>query len=270
MAVPLTLSSVPAQTPYIQYVASTLQTIFPYPFEITQDSDLVVLLNGVAQPTDGGYTVSGQGTTVGGNVTFAPGLTAGTIVTFYRNVQIFSITQLSQNGTFFSSNFNNELNRIYLIMQQLQQSLLPGGNQAYALMIPNSNNPAPTTLLTKANYANKYLSFDSNGNPQPAILTSSGALTLSLVASLTGPQTPAEGSLGVIPAAEEYGEGDIRRYGATIASTDNHAAINTALLVSSAGGSAAFVPGGQWAITTTITVPVYSSMYGSGNASKIM
>ena len=54
MAVPLTLSSVPAQTPYVQYVSSAGQTVFPYPFEITQDSDLVVLINGVQQAIIGG------------------------------------------------------------------------------------------------------------------------------------------------------------------------------------------------------------------------
>ena len=219
MGVPLTLSSVPAQTPYVQYVSSAGQTVFPYPFEITQDSDLVVLLNAIAQPTDGGYTVSGQGTNVGGNVTFTVGLTAGTIVTLYRNISIQRITQLSQNGTFFSANFNNEFNKIYLIMQQLQQSLLPGGNQAFALMVPNSNNPQPTTLLTPAAYANKYLSFDANGNPQPTVLTSVGSLTAAIIAGLINgsPQTLAiyptvTGETGV--TAPQYPYGNLLRFGA--------------------------------------------------------
>lgn len=69
MAVSLTLSSVPAQTPYVQYVSGASQTVFPYPFEITQDSDLVCVINGVAQPTDAGYTLTGQGATNGGNLT---------------------------------------------------------------------------------------------------------------------------------------------------------------------------------------------------------
>ena len=233
MAVPLTLSSVPAQTPYVQYVSGVSQTVFPYPFEITQDSDLVCLINGVAQATDSGYTLSGQGTTGGGNLTFTVGQTAGTIITLYRNISIARITQLSQNGTFFSSNFNNEFNRIYLIMQQLQNSLLPGGNQAYALMIPNSNNPAPTTLLTPASYANKYLSFDANGNPTPAVLTSSGSVTQALVAGLLYPQTAAETAAGVTPTYLQYRELDVLRYGAdpsgvNDSSTAFQAALNVA------------------------------------------
>src|SRR5271166_1485362 len=102
MAVPLTLSSVPAQTPYVQYVATSSQTVFPYPFEITQDSDLVCLINGVAQATDTGYTLTGQGAVGGGNLTFSVGQTAGTIVTLYRNISIARISQIAQGGGFFS------------------------------------------------------------------------------------------------------------------------------------------------------------------------
>jgi hypothetical protein len=230
MAVPLTLSSVPAQTPYAQYIATASQTVFPYPFEITQDSDLVVLLNGAQQGTDSGYTLTGQGTTGGGNVVFTTGLAAGTVVTFYRNISIARVTQLSQNGTFFSANFNNEFNRIYLIMQQLQQSLLPGGNQAYALMIPNSNNPAPTTLLTPGAYANKILTFDANGNPQPATLISSvTALTAAVIGSLTGPPTAAEIASGVTVTAQQYPVNNFLRYG-IVPNSVGAAATNTAIL----------------------------------------
>ncbi len=157
MAVPLTLSSVPAQTPYVQYVSGSGQTVFSYPFEITQDSDLVCLINGVQQATDSGYTLSGQGTTGGGNLTFTVGQTAGTIITLYRNISIARITQLSQNGTFFSSNFNNEFNRIYLIMQQLQESI------AYCLQVPISNSPAPNPLLVGSNVL---VGLDAFGNPK--------------------------------------------------------------------------------------------------------
>lgn len=239
MAVPLTLSSVPAQTPYVQYVSGASQTVFPYPFEITQDSDLVCLINGAAQPTDGGYTLSGQGTTGGGNLTFLIGQTAGTIITLYRNISIARITQLAQNGTFFAANFNNEFNRIYLILQQLNQSLLPGGNSAFALMIPNSNTPAPATLLTAAAYANKYLSFDANGNPQPAALTSSGAITTSILAPfLNLAQSAAEVSAGVVPSNLQYPVGYVDRYGTntTPGTTDMTSAFNSAILVASKMG----------------------------------
>ncbi len=287
MAVPLTLSSVPAQTPYVQYVATASQTVFPYPFEITQDSDLVCLINGVAQPTDGGYTLTGQGATGGGNLTFTLGQTVGAIITLYRNITIARITQLSQNGTFFSANFNDEFNRIYLIMQQLQQSLLPGGNQAYALMIPNSNNPAPTTLLTPSNYANKYLSFDTNGNPVPALLTSSGSITAALIASLLYPTqasgpltqgviggifqpiTPAETTAGVMPVNYFYPPGCVDRYATNTVpgTTDMTAAWNAAV-------ATAMVQGGEVTYGYTklysVTAPVNATFAGAGGVPGIV
>ena len=206
MAVPLTLLSVPAQTPYIQYVATSSQTVFPYPFEITQDSDLVCLINGVEQATDSGYTLSGQGATGGGNLTFTLGQTAGTIITLYRDISISRITQLAQNGTFFSSNFNNEYNRIYLIMQQLEQSI------GFCLQVPNTNNPAPVTTLTPAAYANKYLSFDQYGNPQPAALTSSGTVTAALVGGFIYPISAAETAASITPTNYTYPWGAVDRY----------------------------------------------------------
>ena len=237
MAVPLTVASVPAQTPYIQYVSAASQTVFPYPFEITQDSDLVCLINGVAQATDSGYTLSGQGATGGGNLTFTLGQAAGTIITLYRDISIARITQLAQNGTFFSSNFNNEYNRIYLIMQQLEQSI------AQCLQIPNTNNPQLTSyVLTPAAYANKYLSFDSNGNPTPALLTSSGTITGALINPLIYGQTAQELTAGYTPSSTAIPvEYDIERFGgtpgiSTAAINANNAAMTAAIaLVTNSG-----------------------------------
>jgi hypothetical protein len=257
MAVPLTLSSVPSQTPYIQYVATASQTVFPYPFEITQDSDLVVLLNGVQQATDSGYTLSGQGTTGGGNVTFTVGLTAGTIVTIYRNITISRVSQLTQNGTFFSSTFNNEFNKIYLIMQQLNQA------NGFALQIPNTNNPAGTTVLTPANYANKYLAFDSNGNPTPALLTTSGSLTGPIIVSLLTanevgnfiyPQSIAESAASVTPTNYFYPYGDVRRYGATVGSLSSTADSTAAFQAAISCGYSPQAPAGYYGISSTLVL----------------
>lgn len=171
MGVPLTLSQVPNVAPYIQYVATSGQTVFPYPFPITQDSDLVAVVNGVTLATDNGYTLSGQGNPTGGNLTFTLGQTAGTIVTLFRNIAIQRITQIGQNSGYSSITLNAEFNNFYLIAQQLQASI------AQCLQLPNTNNPQVSPILTPAAYANKYLSFDANGNPVPAALTTSGSLT---------------------------------------------------------------------------------------------
>ncbi len=253
MAVPLTLSSVPAQTPYVQYVSGASQTVFPYPFEITQDSDLVVLLNGNALPTNAGYTLSGQGTTVGGNVTFTVGQAAGTLVTLYRYITIARITQLAQNGTFFSSNFNDEFNRIYLIMQQLA-----GGQsgQGLFLQVPITNNPTPTTLLTPSTYAGKYLAFDANGNPVPAppvsvLIPASGAVLIA--------QTLIEAANSIVPANYLVAPGNPLRYGADPTGVaDSTAAFSSAAQSTSTQANPQFGIGGTgitFAPNATVFVP---------------
>lgn len=208
MAIPLSLSNVPDETPYIQYAANNGQTVYPYPFPITQDSDLVVVINGVTQNTDSTYTLSGQGNPTGGNVTFNSGSNVDDIVTLYRDIQIERLTQFAQNGGFSSSAFNAEFNNLYLICQQLEASI------EQCLQIPNTNNPAPVTTLTPGAYANKYQAYDSNGNPTPAVLTSSGALTLGIITGLTAPLNTAEAAAGLTSGQINTGflPGDLQRY----------------------------------------------------------
>jgi hypothetical protein len=95
-------------------------------------------------------------------------------------------------------------------------------------------------------------------------------LTQSLIGGTLWPQTTAEQAANVTPTNFAYQEGDIRRYGASISATTNHTFINAALTVSAAGGNATYIPGGTWPITTNVTVPPLSSMYGAGSASNIL
>lgn len=207
MAIPLSLSEVPDVAPYKQYVAAQGQTTFGYPFPITQDSDLVVVINGVTQITDSTYSLTGQGNDTGGNVILATGSTAGDIITLYRDVPIERITQFSQNSGFSSAAFNAEFNNLYLIAQQLENSL------SFALQIPTTNVPLPTTILTPAAYANKYLGFDQYGNPQPVALTASGAITSAIIGSLLYPRVQGEIDAAIIPTSQQYPTGNAVRYG---------------------------------------------------------
>lgn len=266
MGVPLTLSSVPALTPYIQYVATSSQTVFPYPFPITQDSDLVCVANGVTLGTDSGYTLSGQGQALGGNLTFSVGRTAGDIITLFRNVAIQRITQIGQNSGYSSITLNAEFNNVYLIMQQLQESI------ALCLQVPNTNNPAPVTTLVPANYANKYLSFDSSGNPTPAALTSSGTITGSLILSLLsaagiggvlyGGQNAIELAAGVMPTNTAYPYGDLRRY--STGTTGNGVADDTTVFnnwIAAIKGNTGYMP----APAVSYTIPNGLTISGHTN-----
>ena len=83
------------------------------------------------------------------------------------------------------------------------------------------------------------------------------------------PSTSAETKAGIAPIAAEYPEGDIRRYGGKSSAADNSKALNSALLVSANGGSAAFLPPGTWRIAATVNCVLSSSMYGMGQMSVL-
>lgn len=261
MGVPLILSEVPDAAPYIQYIAAEGQTVYPYPFPITQDSDLVVVVNGVTYNTDAGYSLSGQGNDTGGNVTLNTGSDAGDIVTLYRDIPIERLTQFGQNSGFTSTAFNAEFNNLYLIAQQLETSI------GQCLQIPNTNDPVPSTTLAPGAYASKYLAFDSNGNPTPAVLTSSGSLTQQIIANLLTPQTPTEQSLSIVPVSTLYAEGNLLRYGADrtgVSSSWN--ALKNAVAVCQANGATVQVPAGNFLIDTangTIDLS-YVAIQGTG------
>jgi hypothetical protein len=266
MGIPATLSSVPNLTPYIQYIAASNQTLFPYPFPITQDSDLVVVINGVTQPTDSGYSLSGQGNPTGGNLTFTSGQAGGNIITLYRDIPIERVTQIAQNSGFSSIAFNAEYNNLYLICQQLQESI------DLCLQVPNTNvDLSGQTLLTPANYANKYLAFDANGNPEPAVLTSSGTLTPSIVTELIYAQTTQELAAGYTPTSTAIPvEFDIERFGGQPGTSAlNIAANNTALASaislatnSGFGVTVHFRAGKSYGFSSSFSLPEYFSMCG--------
>jgi hypothetical protein len=283
MGIPLTLSEVPDLTPYVQYVATNGQTVYPYPFPITQDSDLVVVINGVTQATDSTYSLSGQGNDTGGNVTLNTGSNAGDIITLYRDIAIERITQISQNSGFSSTAFNAEFNNIYLILQQLEDSI------GFCLQVPNTNNPSPTTELTPAAYAGYYLAFNSAGNPTPAALTSSGSITQAIIANLLfpgsstitaadlggvlWPQTTPESDASVTPTNLYYLPGDLRRYGATAGGNVTTALANACAQAQETDGAPVYIPaalGTACTITAGVTISSPVTIYGDGPSNSVL
>jgi hypothetical protein len=261
MTVPASLSDVPDVTPYIQYVATNGQTVFPYPFPITQDADLVVIANGVTLATDAGYTVSGVGNDTGGNITFTVGRTTGDIITLFRDISIERLTQIAQNSGYSSALFNFEYNNIYLILQQLENSI------SRCLQVPNTNSPAPTTILTPGAYANMYLAFDANGNPTPAALTSSGSLTQAIISNLLAPQSAAEATAGITPTSTFYPVGWVLRYGTNSVpgTTDMTAAFNSAVKL-----GWVFVPPGSYKVTNVAISTNDCTMVGGGRDNTVL
>jgi hypothetical protein len=111
--------------PRVQYTSGNLQTVFPYPFPIFNDVDLVVVdgVDGPVLTLGVDYTVSGAGDDTGGDVTFAVGRSLNAIITIYRDIPADRDTDVPQNGDWSSVAYNNELDKVILLIQQLKMLL---------------------------------------------------------------------------------------------------------------------------------------------------
>lgn len=257
----------------VQYIAADGQTVFPIPFPFINNTDIVVQAGTITLTNGTDYTVVGAGNDTGGALTLAAGAVANTVYTVSRVLAIQRLTEYQQNGPFTSAAINAELDNIVLVEQQLSDQV------NLALRVPGTN-PGPITLLTPANYAGKYLAFDSNGNPTPAVLTTSGSLTAAIIAALMNStiatqlsttiqigQTPAEVAASVMPSAIglTFLEADIRRYGAKCDGVTNDlVAINNAILVANKGAGVARAPAGTIFHSAAITMLPNVRFVGAG------
>lgn len=158
--------------PRRQYTASAAQTDFDYPFPIFEDSDIVVDVDGTTKVLTTDYTVAGEGNDAGGTVTFIAPMSGNEIVTLYRDIPIERISQFAADGPQSSATFNEELNRITLVQQQLDALI------RRCLRQPITGTVADADLeLDMSAFAGKFLTFDVDGIPTPAdatVVTSGG------------------------------------------------------------------------------------------------
>lgn len=205
-------------TPRVQYVAITGQTDFDYPFPIFDDGDLVVDVDGVTQTLSTDYTVTGEGEDTGGTVTFLSAMSGGEIVTIYRDIPIERTSDFQQNGPLRSATFNDELDKLTMILQQLESRI------GRAVRMALTNPQASSELEIGSNFAERFLYINSDLELEPAVgITNVGALTGGILRDLLGDESylfrihDAETQAGLVTGDLTLGfnVGDIRRYGAT-------------------------------------------------------
>ncbi|MEG3618251.1 hypothetical protein V5T82_07305 [Magnetovibrio sp. PR-2] len=115
--------SVLSQDPRLQYTAAVDQTIFTIAFRFLQDDDVDVYVDGTLQTDGVDYNLSGAGDVTGGECTFVSPMTGGEEVTIYRNMDLSRSADYQQKGPFRSSVVNNDLDRIWMAMQGLDESI---------------------------------------------------------------------------------------------------------------------------------------------------
>lgn len=163
-----------------QYTASAAQTAFDYPFPIFENSDIVVYDNSTLQVLTTDYTVSGAGNDSGGTITFLSGRTLGHTITIYRDIPIERISQFANDGPQSADAYNEELNRIVMVQQQLEELI------QRCIRVPLISSGADSAFqLDMSAFEGKFITI-VNGIPAPAAATvvsgSTGIPGLSVIA----------------------------------------------------------------------------------------
>ena len=178
------------QTPRNSYTATGGQTSFNIGFEFFAIADVKVYRNGTlltynASPSSvSQYSITGTADATdsanefgsGGSITLGSGATAGDIIVIIRDLVIERSTDFVPNATFNVTDLNSQLDQILAMIADLDQQ-----SQRSVKLLDTDTVAAIVTLPAKNTRANKVLAFDSVGDVETTLLTTSletlGAIT---------------------------------------------------------------------------------------------
>ena len=145
------------------YSGNGSTTVFAYTFKILDDDEIQVIIRSstgteTTKTKTTHYTVSGVGSSGGGNITFltAPGATE--TVVLKRNTTKTQETDYVANDPFPANSHEEALDRVTMIAQEIQEEL------GRSIKLSKTNTMTSTEFTVGASdRANKILAFDSNG-----------------------------------------------------------------------------------------------------------
>ena len=106
-----------------QYIVTSSQSSFTYPFPILSSSDLKVYVGTTLKSENTDYIVSGIGSEAGGAVVFPAGQSNGAIITIYRDMPVSRTTDYQTGGDLAAANLNEDLDRLTMMVQQQEEEL---------------------------------------------------------------------------------------------------------------------------------------------------
>ena len=110
-------------TPRVQYTASAGQTTFAYAFPIFANTDLKVYIGSTLKTLTTHYSVTGAGSSSGGNVVLGTGASAGEVITIYRDLPVARTSDYQTGGTFRAETLNDDLDKVVMMAQQLEDQV---------------------------------------------------------------------------------------------------------------------------------------------------
>lgn len=154
-----------------EYDGNDATTVFAYTGKIFAAADLVVHIidadgNATLQTLNTDYTVSGAGATAGGSITFNTAPATGETVLIRRVLSLVQSTSVKNQGAFYPEIHEDAFDRMVMVDQQQQDQL----DRTFRLNPLDPNDGDLGYLPTKADRANRFLSFDDNGDPTTTTL----------------------------------------------------------------------------------------------------
>jgi hypothetical protein len=149
------------------YSGNASTTVFAYGFKIFSDDDITVIIRTdstgaeVTKTKTTHYTVSGVGSSSGGNVTFTSGNTpaSGETVVLLRSTARTQLTDYVANDPFPAASHEDALDKLTFIAQEIEEEL------ARSIKVSKTNTISSSEFTTSAtDRANKILSFDGSGD----------------------------------------------------------------------------------------------------------
>ena len=171
--------NISATSPRVQYtVGSSSTSTFAYGFPIFQDADLKVFVGSTLKTLTTHYTVTGAGTTSGGNVVMTSGnAVTNADVTIVRDITISRTTDFPTSGSFQVDSLNTELDTITAVQQELEDDI------SRSLKLSDEDATATLTLPLKDARKGRYLAFNATTGNAEAGPTQTDATAIASVTS---------------------------------------------------------------------------------------
>lgn len=201
--------TVASEVSSVSYAGDGVTLAFSIPFRFLSSSDIsVVRRNADLSVTEltTGFSVTGAGG-AGGTCTFTAAPAADVDIIISRAPQILQPGDYTSNDAFPAEATETLLDRQTFISQHLDRLV------QHCITVPYGDSLAGAGMVlpNAATRANKYLAFGASGALELATLTSSGALTQTIIAELLHPLTGLEASAGATILDQSYAPGDPRR-----------------------------------------------------------
>ncbi len=159
------MASIVDQVPFNIHTGNGVTTTFGYTFQIFDDDDLAVSIDGVLKTS--GFTVNGVGVQVGGDVTFTSPPASGAVVLLQRATKLRRDVDYSVNSDLPSDTLDFDVNRAWTAIQDAFARM----NRAPLVPVGETIGAIPSA----ASRASKFLAFDASGNPTTSTGTGADA-----------------------------------------------------------------------------------------------